>query len=371
MNIRRRRGWLSAVLLAMVISGSGSLAGPVSAAEFQFRAGPWVDLALGASKFMPALGQFAEVVSGSQLTYNGKLTVLLLGSDWRSNSSGERLDTIMVMSIDSSKRIKAVSIPRDSARIPIAPSLGGGTYNGKINGMIQFFKNQAGGNRNAGLGRFQTQVAFLLGIKIDYLAYVRFNGFDALVDKVNGVRTNIPNELRDPKYIDKPGWPTGAKFLASSSALLRGGSAPRCYGGYPKPVSNWGPVMNCTRAIVYVRSRKGKLVGCCTNSDYKRAARQQKFVFDAIREVTVGHTSDMRLGLRQVAGSRPLDIYTTIPSSSDVALWNRLNGSQFNAATDSRVFSPPTYASHIRGTSSNQLNLTAIRNLCNSWFDDT
>ncbi len=189
------------------------------------------------------------------------------------------------------------------------------------------------------------------------------------MDKVEGVRTNIPYELRDPKYIDKPGWPTGAKFLANSSALLKGDSAPRCYGGYPKPVTNWGPVMNCTRALVYVRSRKGSLVGCCTNNDYKRAARQQKFVFEAIKRLTDGYLS-LPSGLRPLASSRPLDIYTTIPSSSDVAMWNKLNGSVFNPTTDSRVFSPPTYASHISGTSSNQLNLTAIRNLCNGWFDD-
>lgn len=370
MNIRRRRGWLSAVLLATVITGSGSLVGPVSANEFQFRAGPWLDLAVSATKFIPALGQVAEVVSGSQLTYSGKLTILLVGSDWRSNSTGERLDTIMVVSIDSAKRIKAVSIPRDSARIPIAPSLGGGTYSGKINGMIQLFKKQAGGNRNAGLGRFKTEVEYLLDIKIDYLAYVRFGGFDALVDEVSYVPVNIPYELRDPKYIDKPGWPTGAKFLASNNALLRGASAPRCYGGYPKPVSNWGPVMNCTRALVYVRSRKGNLVGCCTNNDYKRAARQQKFVYEGVKRVTDGY-SGLPSGLRQLANSRPLDIYTTIPSSSDVALWNKLNGSVFSPSTDSRVFSPPSYASHIGGTSKNQLNLTAIRNLCDSWFDET
>lgn len=362
------RSYITAVALALVMAGSGSLAGPVSAAEFRFNAGAWLDLAAGAARFMPALGRVAEVVTGSQLSYNGKLTVLLLGSDWRSNSSGERLDTIMVMSIDSNKRIKAVSIPRDSARIPIAPSLGGGTYNGKINGMIQFFKSQAGGSRNGGLLRFQTQVEYLLGINIDYLAYVRFGGFDALVDDVNYVTVNIPYELRDPKYIDKPGSPTGAKFLADTNALLRGGDAQRCEGGYPKPVTNWGPVMNCERALVYVRSRKGKLVGCCTNNDYKRAARQQKFVFDAIKRVTDGYSS-LPSGLRATANSRPLDIYTTIPSSSDVALWNTLNGSAFSPSTDSRVFSPPTYAKHISGTSSNQLNLTAIRNLCDSWFD--
>jgi len=366
MRISRRSGLLSALTLATVMAGSGSLAGPVSASEFHFQPGPWLNLAGSAATYVPFLEDAARIAAGSNaLTYNGKLTVLLLGSDYRPNS-GERLDTIMVMSIDSAKHIKAVSIPRDSARIPLYT---GGTYNGKINGMFKYFKNQAGGSRNGGLDRFRLEVQFLLGIKIDYLAYVRFSGFDALVDRVDHVTVNIPNELRDPSFIDKPGWPTGAKFLAGSSNL-GGGDAPRCYGGYPKPVTNWGPVMNCHRALVYVRSRHGKLVGCCSNNDYKRAARQQKFVFEAIKRVTDGYNSSITSSLRSTANNNPSSIYTTIPASSDLQLWTKLNGSSFSPSSDSRVFMPPTYANHIKGTSSNQLNLTAIRNLCNSWFDD-
>lgn len=370
MNIRRRPRWLSAVVLATVITGSGSLAGPVSAREFQFNPSTWLDLVVRANEFIPALGQVAQTLTGGTggenqaLSYNGKLTVLLVGSDYRSGS--ERLDTIMVMSIDSSKVIKAVSIPRDSARIPLYT---GGTYNGKINGMYSYFKNQSGGSRATGLDKFRQQIQFLLDIRIDYVAYTRFNGFDALVDRVVHVTSNIPGELRDPKYIDKPTWPKGAKFLADPTAQLKGANTERCYGGYPKPVTNWGPVMNCDRAIVYVRSRKGS-IGSGTNNDYKRAARQQKFIFEAIKRVTDDYTSSITSGLRTVTNSMPNDIYTTLPSSSDLELWNKLNGSSFNTSTGSKVFSPPTYASHIRGTSSNQLNLTAIRNLCNSWFDD-
>ena len=367
MRISRRRGLLSALTLATVMAGTGSLAGPVSASEFHFQPGPWLNLAGSAATYVPFLEDAARIAAGpNALSYNGKLTVLLLGSDWRSNS-GERLDTIMVMSIDSAKHIKAVSIPRDSARIPIYT---GGTYNGKINGMFKYFKTQAGGSRDGGLDRFRQEVQYLLGIKIDYLAYVRFSGFDALVDRVDHVTVGIPYELRDPSFIDKPGWPTGAKFLADASANLGGGDAPRCYGGYPKPVTNWGPVPNCTRALVYVRSRHGTLVGCCGNSDYKRAARQQKFVFEAIKRVTDGYNSSITSGLRSTANSNPSSIYTTIPGSSDLELWTKLNGSSFSPSSDSKVFFPPTWASHIKGTSSNQLNLTAIRNLCNSWFDD-
>lgn len=206
MSIQRRRGWLSAVLLATVITGSGSLAGPVSAAEFRFNAGPWMDLAMSANSFFPAIGQAAQQVAGpSQVNYSGKLTVLLVGSDYRANS-GERLDTIMVMAINpNNKNISAISIPRDTARIPIPSQYGGGTYNGKINGMISFYKKQTGGNRAAALDRFELTIEQLLQITIDYVAYTRFNGFDALVDEVGGVPTNIPYELRDPKYIDKPG----------------------------------------------------------------------------------------------------------------------------------------------------------------------
>ena len=176
---------------------------------------------------MPFLEDAARIAAGpNALTYNGKLTVLLLGSDWRP-SSGERLDTIMVMSIDSAKHIKAVSIPRDSARIPLYT---GGTYNGKINGMFKYFKNQAGGSRDGGLDRFRQEVQYLLGIKIDYLAYVRFSGFDALVDRVDHVDGQHP--LRAPRPVvhrqarlahrrQVPGRLIGQPRRRERSALLR------------------------------------------------------------------------------------------------------------------------------------------------------
>jgi len=346
------------------------MAGPVSAAPFQLNLNTWMNAASSLDSLFPFINTASRIIAGpNALTYNGKLTVLLLGSDWRARS-GERLDTIMVMSIDSSKHIKAVSIPRDSARIPIAPSLGGGTYGGKINGMFKYFKSQSAGSRAGGLDKFRREVEYLLDIKIDYLAYVRFEGFDALVDKVDHVTVNIPYELHDPSFIDKPGWPTGAKFLAGTSQL-GGGNEPRCYGGYPKPVTDWGPVMNCHRALVYVRSRHGHLVGCCANNDYKRAARQQKFVFEAIKRVTDDFNSSITSGLRSTANNNSTSIYTTIPASSDLEMWNKLNGSTFSSTSDSKVFSPPTYSHHISGTSSNRLDLVAIRNLCNSWFDNS
>jgi len=359
--------------LATVITGSGSLAGPVSANEFRFNAGPWLDLATSVDEFIPYIDQTSQAVLGpSQLNYSGKLTVLLVGSDHR-EGSGERLDTILIMSINpSNKVITAASIPRDTARIPIPPEYGGGTYKGKINGMFKFFKNQVGGERGLALKRFERMVEYVLQINIDYTAYMRFGGFDALVDEVSGVPTAIPYELRDDSYIDKPGDAAGAKFLASSNALLKGGNAPRCVGGYPKPTQNWNAVPNCTRALVYVRSRHGKLVGCCGNNDYKRAGRQQKFVYDAIKRVTNGFTSSKANALASKANSMPNDFWTDIPTggSSPVEMYNLLKNSTFSGnTTHSAVFSPKAYAQHIAGTSSNQLKLDVVRTKCNSLFD--
>lgn len=324
-----------------------------------------------ANSYFPAIGEALQAVSGrSQLTYSGRYTVLLVGSDWRdSHNNGERLDSIMVVSINpSNHQISAVSIPRDTARIPIPPSLGGGTYNGKINGMYKYFKKQTG-NRETALTRFRQTVEFVLGIKIDDLAFLRFDGFDALVDQAGGVPTAIPYELRDDSYIDKPGDAAGAKFLASSSALLKGAQAPRCVGGYPKPTQNWGAVPNCTRALVYVRSRHGTLVGCCGNNDYKRASRQQKFVFDAIKRI-LNQGQGTAQGLRTKMQQDPASVYTTMPTgNADItAMFNLLSGSTL---AHSLVFTPPTYSTHISGTSSNQLKLDVVRSLCDSWFDNT
>jgi anionic cell wall polymer biosynthesis LytR-Cps2A-Psr (LCP) family protein len=370
MSIRRSRAGLSALLLTLVMAGSGGLAGPVSAAQFQFNPGVWLDAAMTANSYFPMIGDAIQTVAGtSQLSYSGKLTVLLVGSDWRDgNNNGERLDSIMVVSVDSSHHISAVSIPRDTARIPIPPALGGGTYNGKINGMFKYFKKQSGSQATA-LARFKQTVEYVLNIKIDYLAFLRFDGFDKLVDQAGGVPTAIPFELRDDSYIDKPGDAAGAKFMVSSSALLKGAQAARCVGGYPKPTQNWGAVPNCSRALVYVRSRHGTLVGCCGNNDYKRAARQQKFVFDAVRRI-LAQGQGTAQGLVTVMNYNSSLVYTTIPhTNADIAAMFALLSGSGLSLYHSQVFTPPTYSTHISGTSSNQLKLDVVRSLCNSWFD--
>jgi anionic cell wall polymer biosynthesis LytR-Cps2A-Psr (LCP) family protein len=359
-----------ALLLAAIMTGASGLGGQVLAAtDVHPSLLPWLHLAgdLLGDEFVARAAQAVAGPTAISAGSDGRITVLMVGSDWRASSNnGERLDTIMVMSLNpNNHQISAVSIPRDSARVPLPPSLGGGTFKGKINGMFKWFKKQSGGDRAMGLEKFRQAIEYVIDTPIDYVAFIRFDGFDTLVDDADGVISNIPLEIHDKGYIDKPGWPKGAKFLANASALLLGASAPRCYGGYPKPVTNWAPVPNCTRALVYVRSRKGT-VGGAANNDYKRAKRQQTFVFETIKRVRASLTRAQTV--RSAANQIPSDFYTTIPITTvadGLALYELV---QDVTMPNQAVFSPPTYASHIPGSSSNQLKLTAIRALCDSWM---
>lgn len=358
-----------AVLLAALMTGASGMGGPVLAAsDVHFSPMPFVNLAnqiFGEETVLDTVealtGRTAQISAGS----DGRITVLMVGSDHRpGGGNGERTDTILIMSINTNnKMISAASIPRDTARVPLAPALGGGVFTNKINGMLKFFKKKSGGSRAAGMEKLRIQIEYLIATPIDYVAYIRFDGFDTLVDEAGGIETSIPAEIRDPSYIDYPTYPKGAKFLADNNALLRGADAPRCYGGYPKPVTNWGPVPNCTRALVYVRSRKGK-VGTTSNNDFKRSSRQQSFIYDAIRQVRQSLSTAQSIRVR--ANSIPTDFYTTIPTDTaadGLALYNLVQGATMPYRV---VFSPTNYATKVR--SHYELKLSAVRAWCDQYM---
>jgi len=357
-----------ALLLAAVMTGASGMSGPVLAAsDVHLSVLPWLDLAdelLGREFVLNVVETLAGPSQVSAGT-DGRITVLMVGSDHRDgHTNGERTDTIMVMSLNpNNHEISAVSIPRDTARIPLAPSLGGGIFKNKINGMFKYFKKQSGGSREGGMEKLRQEIAYLLATPIDYVAYIRFNGFDTLVDEADGIPTTIPAEIRDPDYIDKPGWPTGARFVAEAPAFLEGANAERCYGGYPKPVTDWSGVMHCHRALVYVRSRHGT-VGGQGNSDFKRADRQQRFIIDAIKRV--GDSYARAQNVRAKANEIPRDFYTTIPIatvSDGLELYQLVQDATMPRHA---VFSPPTYAVKVK--LHYELKLSTIRALCDSWM---
>ena len=204
---------------------------------------------------------------------DGRLTVMLVGSDWRPDAGGERLDVVMVATIDpKTGQAAVVSIPRDMAGIPFA---GGGNSGGmRVNSIYYLrYRDSSLGHKaidRKAMNRFGKDIATFLGTEIDYWAMTRFATFANLVNSLGGIRVDIDQAVRDSSYHHKRS--RGVYFPVKNGYLLKGD--PACK-PYPK---------KCRSALVYTRSRKGTH-GNDYNSDWKRAERQQELVRAAVKNI--------------------------------------------------------------------------------------
>lgn len=258
-----------------------------------------------------------------------RLTVLLVGTDYRRQVSGERTDVIMVMSLDrTTKRIVAASIPRDLAKFPRAPRNGGGTSGlMRVNGLYTIYRKDSMPHERIdrkAMARFKDDVAYALGAEIDYWAAIRFKQFAGLVDRIGGVEVDIPEPIDDPEFHRD-----GAFFPAATGYHLDAGSECK----RPKP---------CHNVLTYARSRKGS-VGSGPNSDYARARRQQELVVAASQTgVRRGFTlKDLATLLPLVQSKMPTDI--PITPAAAIELLALANGATM-APRDTAVFGPRQWA---------------------------
>jgi anionic cell wall polymer biosynthesis LytR-Cps2A-Psr (LCP) family protein len=266
-----------------------------------------------------------------KLGKDGRLTVLLIGSDWRPKSGGERLDVVMVATVDPETGDAAVvSIPRDMGGIPFA---GGGSSGGmRVNSIYYIrYRNPSLGHPKIdrkGLLRFSKDIGAFLGTEIDYWAMTRFATFANLVNALGGVRVDVEEEVIDPSY--HHGRSHGVYFPAKDDYRLLGD--PKCR---PKP-------KRCRSALVYARSRKGTMGGSF-NSDYGRAERQQQIVRAAVKNILDDDGAGIRL-LGTLLNVRD-KIDTNIPKTAEAA------GQLFAIVSDlklpkanMKVFGPSTWA---------------------------
>ncbi len=240
-----------------------------------------------------------------KLGKDGRLTVLLIGSDWRKNSGGERLDVVMVATIDPlTGKGAIVSIPRDMAGIPLA---GGGNSGSMRVNSIYYLRYRKPGLKHAaidrkGIDRFRKDIEAFLGTEIDYWAMTRFATFANLINALGGIRVDIEETVIDNSYHHRRS--RGVYFPAQNDYRLRGD--PACK---PKP-------SKCRSALVYARSRKGTM-GNQYNSDWRRAERQQDMVKAAVREIIEDDGAGVRLLGTLLAVRDKID--TNIPKTTEAA----------------------------------------------------
>jgi polyisoprenyl-teichoic acid--peptidoglycan teichoic acid transferase len=257
---------------------------------------------------------------------DGRLTVLLLGSDYRAAHPGNRTDVIMVVSIDpTTGHVAAASIPRDTTAFPTSRSA---TYNAKVNGLYQSLIGRLG---QAKAGREMKRiVGSAIGVEIDSYAVIGFEGVRRLVNAVGGVDVTLAKSVSDPHY-GVSAHHQGVYFPAGRNHL------------------------NGDRALIFARTRKG-------DNDFERARRQQLLVAGAVDAVRDRGLS--KLPALLAIGQR--FVKTDLPLASAVELY-RIVGKADVGHSTGVVFGPTKWASGAGGTSF-KLKLSEVRRWTAKWM---
>lgn len=298
-------------------------------------------------------------VSGRPIDYgrDGRFTILLMGSDWRRNAGGERIDVVLVMSIDpQTGRVASVGIPRDMVKIPRARQNGRGTSGGlRVNSIYYISYRDPALPHEAldrrALSRFMLDVGALLGVEIDGWALARFNGFSRAISLLGGIDLDIRDAIIDPYY--HSGRFHGIHFPARRDYRLQGN--PECR-PYPR---------KCRSALAYARSRKGT-EGDRPNNDYRRVARHPRIVMAAVGRVVEDHGAGLALAL--LMWRLRQHVATSLPATPAAVaqLYDLLKDARLVPA-DIVVVGPSTYAYTDESTAlyTYRPNLRAIRR----WVD--
>ena len=222
-------------------------------------------------------------------TLKEPFSVLLIGVDKRAESEAEgvRSDTLILVRVDPlAGWATMLSIPRDSV-VPLP----NGTY-GKVNSAYSYgFYNAeklygSGTSKDAGGGAAAAQtIERFLNVKVDYTAQVDFQGFERLVDSVNGIVIDVKATLVDPEY---PTENHGVERIYIAPGIQQ---------------------MNGRTALIYARSRH-------SSNDFDRSKRQQqvlKAVLSAVRNRGIMDNVSL---LPQWVGVLEQNVRTTLPISN-------------------------------------------------------
>jgi LCP family protein required for cell wall assembly len=133
----------------------------------------------------------------------GKLTVLLMGSDRREGDNVSRSDTLMVAFVDLyEKEIRLLSMPRDT--YVTIPTTGEQT---KLNHAYAY----------GGVDLTKETLKYNFGIECEYFMDVDFQGFIDIIDALGGVTVDVPYDMY---YIEEGiDLKAGVQTLDGSKAL--------------------------------------------------------------------------------------------------------------------------------------------------------
>jgi len=210
---------------------------------------------LGEIGNLPVIGDIRKLVLGDDAnaqdptaTPDGRMNIMLFGVGGAGHEGSQLTDTIMLASVDlKGDRVGLLSIPRD-----MAFPLGDARFQ-KINAVNAYAEQEHPGR---GATVAAASIGKLLGVRIDHVVKIDFQGFEKLIDALGGVDINVERSFTDTQY------PTTNDEWQTVS--------------FQK-----GPQhMSGAKALIYARSRHGSNGEA---GDFARSRRQQ-VVMTAVRE---------------------------------------------------------------------------------------
>jgi LCP family protein required for cell wall assembly len=206
---------------------------------------------------------------------DGRLNVLMIGSDAGPGRWSMRADAIILASIDiETGRVAAFSVPRYTTNVPL-PEPAASTFACRcltepINALYVFANKNPnlfpGSDDSRGLVALSGAIEALMGVHLDGMAMVDLNGFVDLVDAIGGITVDVPSPVYDPAYPD----PNGVDHLEVS------------FPAGPQHMDGW-------HALAYARTRH-------QDGDVARMQRQQHVVKALQHELgcdLLGHLPDV------------------------------------------------------------------------------
>jgi LCP family protein required for cell wall assembly len=269
---------------------------------------------------------------------DGRLNLLLVGSDAGAGRWLVRTDTMVLLSVDvESGRAAMFGIPRNLLNVPLPQESAGAFPDGRFPGLLNALyvyawghPSQFPGGDARGFRAVTGAIQELVGVPLDGFVAVDLHGFEKLVDEVRGIWIRIPEPLYDPAYPNMDGPGKVAISFKAGCQKLNGGEA-----------------------LAYARSRH-------QDSDYGRMRRQQLTLLALRRRVEPLAVLERAPELLRIAKDH---LWTTIkrkdlPSLAELA-------TSVQARDVERVyFTPPTYPEYLTTGEIKQ-----IRQTVRHWFD--
>jgi LCP family protein required for cell wall assembly len=139
---------------------------------------------------------------------DGRLDIVLLGSDEGPGRWSLRPDAIFLLSVDiQSKRSALFGFWRYMSNIPLPPESAqfyeDGRFPGHFNAIYRESQDRPArfpGNDARGLRATAGSVQELAGVRVDHYVMVNLNGFVDVIDAMGGLWIDIPEPVRDERY---------------------------------------------------------------------------------------------------------------------------------------------------------------------------